>query len=428
VIPTSSGPMRVKYLIVGAGMTGLAFANFIRSDDYLILDGSDEIGGWCKTIKQDGYVWDFSGHFFHFRRPDIEKYLVDRMPAGEVDTVVKSSKIYFSGTHIDFPFQKNIHQLPRQDFIECLHDLVFREDGANKTFKEMLVSKFGHAIANKFLIPYNTKLYACDLDTLDADAMGRFFPHADLKDIVANMKAEDNQSYNATFTYPKGGAIMYVDALASEVDPQKIALNERVEQVDLIEKTAVTSAGRTIEFEYLISSAPFDDFVQMTSPKLPVNSECLTKNQVLVFNLGFDRKGPEGVHWIYYPDDDLRFYRVGFYDNIVNSDRMSLYVEIGMPSGSKPDVKGELERVLVDLGRAGVVEDHQLVSWHTVTMNPAYVHINRDSREAVIKARQLLQSRGVYTIGRYGGWTYCSIEDNIIEAQNLANELNLFEP
>ena len=28
----------------------------------------------------------------------------------------------------------------------------------------------------------------------------------------------------------------------------------------------------------------------------------------------------------------------------------------------------------------------------------------------------------VYSIGRYGGWTYCSIEDNIVEARALAQQ------
>ena len=43
-------------------------------------------------------------------------------------------------------------------------------------FKEMLYARFGRGIAEKFLIPYNEKLYACDLGALDSDAMGRFFP------------------------------------------------------------------------------------------------------------------------------------------------------------------------------------------------------------------------------------------------------------
>ena len=63
-----------------------------------------------------------------------------------------------------------------------------------------------------------------ELATLDKDSMGRFFPQADLTDIVRNMKHPDNASYNAIFTYPEGGAIEYVNALASAVRPSGIAL------------------------------------------------------------------------------------------------------------------------------------------------------------------------------------------------------------
>lgn len=35
----------------------------------------------------------------------------------------------------------------------------------------------------------------------------------------------------------------------------------------------------------------------------------------------------------------------------------------------------------------------------------------------------MLKGNEIITIGRYGGWKYCSIEDNIIEAQNLAKEI-----
>jgi hypothetical protein len=45
--------------------------------------------------------------------------------------------------------------------------------------------------------------------------MGRFFPHADIADIIANMRpgTAPDGGYNATFTYPAGGAIQYVHAL-----------------------------------------------------------------------------------------------------------------------------------------------------------------------------------------------------------------------
>ena len=70
------------------------------------------------------------------------------------------------GVDIDFPFQKNIHQLPQQDFIDCLYDLYFArtaKEPANDDFKSMLYARFGRSIAEKFLVPYNEKLYATDL-------------------------------------------------------------------------------------------------------------------------------------------------------------------------------------------------------------------------------------------------------------------------
>jgi protoporphyrinogen oxidase len=417
----------IRHLIVGAGVTGLATAAFLRDADYLVLEADREIGGYCKTVKQSGFVWDYSGHFFHFKHPDIESWLRQRMAGQEVRTIQRRSFISYGGRLIDFPFQKNIHQLPQDEFIDCLHDLYFaRQPGkatpAPASFQEMLYARFGRSIAEKFLIPYNEKLYACDLATLDEDAMGRFFPHADLTDIVRNMRAPDNAGYNATFSYPRGGAIEYIKALASAVRPGGIALEETLLGIDLDRRVARTSK-REIRFERLVSSAPFPALVRATG--LAHDAAAFTWNKVLVFNLGFDQKGPRGAHWIYYPDRARSFYRVGFYDNIFDTDRMSLYIELGYARDAVVDVEGALSRVLDDLRAEGVVTNHKLVAQHAVVMDPAYVHITRASLAEHRRLTRLLNAQGVYPAGRYGGWTYCSIEDNIVEARALAAA---FEP
>jgi protoporphyrinogen oxidase len=425
-VTSAAGPSHVSHLIVGAGITGLAAAAFLGRDrDYLIVEGDQAIGGYCKTVTRDGFTWDYSGHFFHFKHPEIEAWLRQRMPGQEVRTVHKRSFISYAGRMIDFPFQKNIHQLPRPDFIECLHDLYFARSGegpppAEHNFKEMLYARYGRGIAEKFLIPYNEKLYACDLSTLDRDAMGRFFPHADLSAIIRNMRAPDNASYNATFTYPRGGAIQYVNALASEVPPERIAVGEALLEIDLARKTARTTKRR-LHFDHLISSAPFPALARMTG--LDHDRRAFTWNKVLVLNLGFDRKGARDVHWVYYPDRARTFYRIGYYDNIFQSDRLSLYVELGYPSDATIDVDGARARVLAELRDEGVITDHQLVAHHAVVMNPAYVHITRGSLEEVARLRRVLAEGGVHSIGRYGAWTYCSIEDNIFEARQLVGAL-----
>ena len=413
----------IDHLIIGAGVSGLATANFLPADaEWMIVERECEPGGYCRTVKQDGFVWDYSGHFFHFRHPDVEEFLLERMTDPDIRTVTKKSRILFADRYVDFPFQKNIHQLPRPDFIECFRDLVFRDETRpSVTFEDMLYARLGRGITEKFLKPYNEKLYACPLSDLDADAMGRFFPHASLEDIVQNMSNPDNQSYNATFTYPSGGAIQYIEALLHDLNSDRIHLGESLESLDLENHVARTNR-REISYDKLISSVPLPRLLSMAG--IPHAPELYTWNKVLVFNLGFDRKGWDQDHWIYVPDPECCFYRIGFYDNIFGTDRMSLYVEIGLPAEVSVDVDAWRTRVLEDLEKCGVVDGHVLVSEHSVVLNPAYVHIHDRGQEDVARQLERLRDAGVHSIGRYGGWKYCAIEDNIVEARDLAGALS----
>ena len=143
---------------------------------------------------------------------------------------------------------------------------------------------------------------------------------------------------------------------------------------------------------------------------LRYDPDVFSHNKVAVFNLGFDRKGLEAVHWIYYPQKELSFYRV----------------EVGLPGEAEleADDWGALKaRVLADLQTCGVVDDQTLVASHEVLLDPAYVHITMRSDAEAAAKRTLLAEQNVHSIGRYGGWTYCSIEDNIVEARALAGRL-----
>jgi protoporphyrinogen oxidase len=431
----------VEHLVVGAGVSGLAYANAVRGEaarrgkaaDVLVLEKDRAPGGYCKTIEREGFVWDYSGHFFHFRHPEIEAWLRARMPADGVKTVVKRSRVRpvpdDPAREVDFPFQTHTHQLPRDELVRCIADLTAASRApalaAPASFKEMLAQRYGRAICELFLVPYNEKLYATDLDRLDRDAMGRFFPQASLEDALAAMRRcpggpGSDGSYNATFTYPRGGAIEYIRALLRDLPTSTLALEEALVAVDVDRKRATTTR-RQIGFEHLVTSAPLPATLRACG--VAFDEGAFTSNQVLVFNLGFDRKGRRDVHWIYFADPALAFYRVGFYDNIFDTERMSLYVEVGMPAGAAVDVEAMRGRVLADLSRAHIVTDHELVAWHHVVMDPAYAHITRRSLAEVERARLGLADLGVHPIGRYGGWTYCSIEDNIVEARALAATL-----
>ena len=411
-------------IIIGGGITGLSYALFSEGKDYLLLEKESELGGYCKTTERNGYVWDYSGHFFHFQDEQIKKVVMDSLcSSGEVVEVDKNTNIKYADLYVDYPFQKNIHQLPKEEFIDCLVDLFTVENEAYDTFKEMLYCKFGRSISEKFLIPYNEKLYACDLNLLDKSAMGRFFPYAEKEQIIRNFRDKNNLTYNGSFLYPKHGAIQYVKEILKNLDHIKIRTDAFVKSINLEKKQVVLRNGFVLSYDRLISTIPFPIVLDMAN--IDYDKSIYSWNKVLVFNLGFNNKGPiRTTHWTYFPEKKYCFYRVGFYDNILEQDKTSMYVELGFHKDAILNVDDWLVRVLDDLRLAGCISEKQeLVDYETIIMDPAYVHITDCSINETKRLKKILASYDVYSIGRYGSWTYCSIEDNIKEARDLVNSL-----
>ncbi len=423
---------KVKYLIIGAGISGLTFANY-ADGDYLIIEKEDEAGGYCRTIKKKDYVWDYAGHFFHFSTEEFKRKFLDSVSRDDIKYKDKNTKIIYKDALVDYPFQTNIHQLEKQEFIDCLYDLFHREEKEDyDSFLDMLYGKFGKSIVEKFLRPYNEKLYAVDLTTLDKDAMGRFFPYADIPAIIDNMKAnKDSTSYNNSFLYPKEGAGSFIQILYDALDSSKVLMNHKVVKIDNENKTAELDDGSRITYEYLINTSPLNHFLDyFDGEEFKSLQEALSYNKVLVFNLGFNKKSKyTEEHWMYIPDKKVNFYRIGFYDNILDADKLSMYIEIGYGKNdviTEADVEEQLKLTLDNLRKLGIIDDETKLEEHsTIIMDPAYVHINTETEKRIQEFKEREAGNDIYTIGRYGAWTYCSMEDCMIAAKKLAEKLKV---
>lgn len=421
--------MKTKYLILGAGISGLTFASYCN-DDYLIIEKENSVGGYCKTHYNKDFVWDYAGHFFHFKTEEFKKKFIESLDQKDYVTQNKKTFIYFDNDLIDFPFQTHIHELSKEKFIDCLYDLFNKEEKDNyDNFLDMLYGKFGKSITEMFLKPYNEKLYATDLTKLDTDAMGRFFPYADVKAIINNMKDSKLNSYNNTFLYPKKGAQVIIDILMKAIDKNKIFLNSVISNIDIKNKKVILEDGKEIEYEYLINSIPFNKFLKLINNNdYNIFSENLTYNKVLVFNLGFNKKSKyNNHHWLYFPDKNINFYRVGFYDNILGTDKLSMYIEIGYGKNSKitdDEINNQLQLTLENLKKCNIIDDSfVLEAYESIVMDPAYVHIDTKNELKVKKIMNDLSTQNVYSIGRYGAWTYCSMEDCMLEAKELSERI-----
>ncbi len=418
---------QIKNLIIGGGISGLTTAYYLKKD-FLIVEKEQELGGYCRTIHNPNYVWDYAGHFYHFKTEQMKQLFLSLVEEDEIITQTKVTKIYYKGKLIDYPFQSNIHQLEKDELLECVYDLFFKEEKETyDSFLDMLYGKFGGAITEKFLKPYNEKLYATDLTTLDRDAMGRFFPYANLSDIIKNFKNNQTVTYNDHFLYLKQGTQYFIDKLRAQIDQDSIISGVKVEKIDLGQKVVQLSDGTAIAYQNLINTSPLNQFFEVLGDDYSQILSEMSFNKVLVFNLGFNKKSSKynQEHWVYFPDKTLNFYRVGFYDNILNQDKLSLYVEIGFSKDTSIDVEKELAKTLDGLRAVEILDDEiELVDKSVIIMDPAYVHINGDTDKKITSIKERLEQQNVYTTGRYGKWTYSSMEDCMTWAYDIAQQLN----
>ena len=417
----------VKFLILGGGLSGASFVYFLKHQDYFIVEKEKELGGYCKTNKRNGFVWDYAGHFFHFKNDGIRRMYLQS--SEEQEPIQKNTKIYLNGKFIDYPFQTHIYQLSKDQLIDCIYGLFDNdicEDDCS--FLEMLYSKYGSGITELFLRPYNEKLYSCDLNSLDKEAMGRFFPKADKIEIIKSLKNNAAKSYNDYFYYPSGGAQIFFNHFAASVDPNKVLFNSYPKSLDLKNKECVLNDGQVISYDYLISSIPLNSFLNVISNSI-VHPNELTSNKVLCFNIGLNKNFDSyssftGIHWVYFPDKSLSFYRIGFYNNISKTDKISMYIEIGFDQKTNIDIKAQYKKTIRDLIKIGILNnENEIMCYESIVMDPAYVHINKALDKKIVSLMSSLKNDNVFLLGRYGRWTYCSMEDCIEMSRKLAIEM-----
>lgn len=425
-----------KLLVLGGGISGLTAARILqeRGRDYLLLERCPTFGGLTRTVEVGEFCFDYTGHFLHLSRyssPGGIPYA--NLKDEEWGQIIRRSCCFVGGKLITAPIQYNLAELPPALFTECVNSYNARpslSDSATATFRDYVVSGFGQALSDLFLIPQNEKTMAISLDCLSKHAVRRFFPAPDDTLVREGMTADGgggSKSYNSTFWYPKlGGIGRLVEGLRSGV--RDCVANQDIIAVNLQDKTISTRTHGTFAWDGILSSIPLKSFCEMTNDEeLMYASAGLSHSSTVSFNIGLrGRLRPEfeDIHWLYIPDRKIPFYRIGFYSNIgegtCSPGCSSVYVEVGLPSEEvdRTNLTHDLQpKVMRSLKELGWIDSRDVVCVVIHVMRHAYVHHTpqRDKAVAMILAR-LRESR-VFPIGRYGLWDYTSMEDSMESAR-----------
>lgn len=424
-------------VILGGGLAGLATAYYLGDRPHVVLEGADRPGGLCGSRTVDGFTFDYTGHLLHMRDPRTIA-LLDELWPDVFDVVERSAKIRARGVDLDFPYQANLHGLPKDEVARSVVGFVASLDREVPTdptasFRDWALAVFGPGISEGFMFSYNRKLFRREPEDMTADWVSWAVPKPTLEEVVRGALGLRNEGmgYNPTFRYPKRGGIEAVPkAFEDRVDHVRCGV--RVTGVDLDARTVTTDGGETIPYTALVATNPLPQLLGMArggGVDWAAHGVRLDWSVVGCVNLGVDR--PDlggGTHWMYFPDDEVPFYRVGFpsgfSDGVAPEGMSSMYVEFGLRRDETFEPDTLRDRAIDGLRRAGILTpDDRIVASDVLRIDPGYVIFDRARQEVMAAVMPALRELGVYPIGRYGAWTYSYMERAILDGMELAEEL-----
>jgi protoporphyrinogen oxidase len=435
--------MKTDVLILGGGLAGLSAAyhlNRLSKLSCLVVEKKPSVGGTAGSVRQNGFVFDHSGHLLHLHDPYGKKLILSLLK-GNLAVIERSSWIHLAGRYARYPFQANTHGLPAAIAAECLagflktvHWPQRRPQPPNPSFKDWSLRTFGDGISRRFMFPYNEKLWRMPLSRMTTEWQGRFVPKPSAVEVTygALMDQKKFFGYNATFRYPiRGGIQVLADALAARLRPGQVRTGCAVLSVDLDAKTAEIENLGTVRFGRLVNTLPLVDFIDLAGPWPAATKAARRKlryNTVYCLNLGVARAGISDKHWIYYPEKKYPFYRVGVSSNFSKTNTpkgcTSFYIEVSRGPGEKVDLLALERDVLRGLRRAGLLRSSdEIVAKVWIPIRCAYVVYDFNRTPAVDAIFAELGRRKIESIGRYGGWKYSFMEETILDGKRCAERL-----
>ncbi len=395
-----------RIVILGAGLAGLlALAHLRKKHDVIVLE-KNNYGGLLRTEKINGYQFDRTGHLIH----SLNKPFKDFLNAMNIEITEKkrNASVYFEDQFIPYPFQLNISYL-RSELKHNIIDEVLKLDEEEKTsglyFTQWVEKKFGKTLAKIFFIPYNKKLLKTDLNNISPSWFMRYMPVPDKMEIIRSLKNVSREiGYNHTFYYPQAGNIQIIVDKMYELLKKHIILNTKIKSIDT-EKKQVMCDDTVYDYDRLISTIPFEEFLHLTNEEHNYNIDYVN---VYDLNVGV-KKGNFPYHWVYYPEDKYPFYRMGCFSNICENvapkGKMSFYIETSYKN--EPPNKDDIIKSVESLG---IFKNEDIEIIDEEYLEYAYPVYNKDIKKLRAHQRSFEQ-KGITFYGRSGSHTYLSMAD-----------------
>ncbi len=429
----------MKIGILGGGLTGLAIAANLKNHDFEVLEKENECGGLCRSFSEDGFTFDYGGAHIIFSRNEAPVNFMLSVLGDNHVRGRRNNKIYFKGRYVKYPFENGLAGLPKQDIFECLYHYIVNDFPRPRiSFKEWIYHTFGKGIAEKYLIPYNEKIWNYPSDRMSFHWVDGRVPKPPMEDVIKSAIGIETEGYTHQlhFYYPKEGGIQsLIRGLEQRIPGERIARNFAVDRVEKInDKWLVGGAAGIREFDRLICTIPIFHLVRCldTIPGQVAQAVAgLRYNSLLAVMVGLDSDRLPDYTAVYSPDRTFLPNRIAFPGNFssrnVPAGKSSLVAEITANRGD--GVWEDSDEELADHVISGLAEmnliDPAHVCFTKVMRSPyAYVVYDLDYLSNISAVRRYADELGITLCGRFAEFEYLNMDGCVERGLSLASRLD----
>ncbi len=416
-----------KIIIAGAGPTGIGAAHRLKESGYnnwIIHERHDYVGGLSASFKDsEGFTWDVGGHvlFSHYEKFDR---MVDEALGSNYLEHLRESWINIFKSWVPYPFQNNLRYLPREILHECLTGLFRANLNSHRkadNFAQWALYTFGQGIYKYFMLPYNKKVWATDLEKMSKDWISERVSVIDFERVLKNVILErDDVSWgpNNKFRFPLNGGTGEIFRQIASRFKDHLHYNKDINWIDTESKKIGCCDGSSETYDVLISTIPLDQLIKRIKNKpdrIVKLAQKLTANSGLIIGIGFSRPDPSKKCWMYFPENRSPCYRVTYFSNYsprnvpeINNN-FSLMGEISYPKETQLPANKAIEKTLEGFIKTGLIAESdrdRVKSVYTIDIDYSYPVPTLDRDNALNTLHPWLESHNIYSRGRFGSWKY----------------------
>lgn len=419
--------------IIGGGIAGLSLAHFI-GEDCEILEKAQVLGGLCRSFQKDELTYDLGGHVVFSSDKEILNLELDLLQ-GNVGAHVRKNAVWYKNRLVKYPFENNLAALEKDDLFDCLWSFLNNPQRPQRNFEDWMFNHFGRGITERYLIPYNRKIWKMAPRSMACDWVERI-PKPPPEDVLKSAIGIPTEGHleQLNFFYPSSGGFQALPAAIEKSLRGKITRGFNVQKVRKHgAKWLVGDHSSFHEYDHVISTIPLPYLIsvlQDVPEEVASAARALKHNSLIVVMLGVRNPQNREQFGIYFPQEHLVFHRVCFYNFFGQRNEAGaspVVAEITANEGDSIWIKSDDEiiaSVIQGLKQEGFIASRSDVLTTDIRrVKHAYVVYDLARSQNLRIVNDYLDSIGLHRCGRFAEFRYINSDAVMRSAKNLARKL-----